>query len=52
MSNIMNWCNPSLSRLFNRSLSSVKSTDGAVALEASLVFTLFIVLIYLVVPQI
>ncbi|WP_145494271.1 tight adherence pilus pseudopilin TadF [Yersinia massiliensis] len=49
MSNIMNWCNPSLSRLFNRSLSSVKSTDGAVALEASLVFTLFIVLIYFVV---
>ncbi|ATM94455.1 putative tight adherance operon protein [Yersinia frederiksenii] len=48
MSNIMNWRNPSLVPRFQGIQSLVQSANGAVALEASIVFTLLIVLIYFV----
>ncbi|AHK21899.1 tight adherence pilus pseudopilin TadF [Yersinia similis] len=48
MSSIMNWRNASLINLFKGIFISVKSAHGAVALEASMIFTLLIVIIYFV----
>ncbi|MDA5483269.1 tight adherence pilus pseudopilin TadF [Yersinia intermedia] len=48
MSSIMNWRNASLINAFKGIFTVVKSAHGSVALEASVIFTLLMLLIYLV----